>query len=533
MGDLVERMRWSDPDRVILTGFTGAAEDPEHAALTVARADDLANQCANAVRAHGLAPGEIIAMACENSIEAILTKIGLAKAGVTVAAINPHLAPDVITELLTLTGASWVILDAEFVPRIGGVFEAAGVPTLTTIAVGGPLPEGHTSFSKFVSEAPTAEPDVTIHGDDIWQVQFTSGTSALPKGVMVSHTKTMIESLAISGALTRGQRFESNLVVGGFLPIIYHVGDITLYAALLTGGSAIIGRRANPTELAHAIDRHRITGIWAGSPQIIEELDAALRAEPSLDATSVTSIVHGFAPLAPASYASLKHSLGPQVLITEIIGQTEVCCAHRFWLDEHDELYRRSAPQQNYVGLPHPTMASAITRGDGTPVEAGSGETGEAVYRSPALMAGYLNNPEATAAAFRGGWFHGGDAFCEGENGQRMLVDRFKDVIKTGGENVSSIRVESVLMQHPAVARAAVIGLPHPRWGEAVTAVVRTVDDKTCSEPELIEFAKSRVAGFETPKAVVFVSEFPQAVGNKIQKHKLRQQHAEHYQKGP
>lgn len=530
MGDLFERMRWSQPDRVVLTGFAGAVEHPDHTALTVAQADDLANRCANAVLASGAAPGDVLVMACENSVEAILIKIAMAKAGVVVAPLNPRLAPDVVAELLALTRARWAIVDAEAVSSIGDVFKVAGLRTLATIALGAPLPAGHTSFHEFIADASAAEPDVVVHGDDIWQILFTSGTSAMPKGVMVSHTKTMIESLAMSGALTRGQRFESNLILGGFLPVVYHVGDITLYGALLAGGSAVLGRRADPTDLARAIDQYRITGIWAGSPQIIEGLDGTLRAHPSLDATSVTSIVHGFAPLAPSSYASLKESLGPQVLCSEIIGQTEVCCSHRFWLDEHDELYRRSSPQQNYVGLPHPTMACAIVRENGELIEAGSNEVGEAVYRSPALMAGYLHNQEATVEAFRGGWFHGGDAFREGEGGQRILVDRFKDIIKSGGENVSSIRVESTLMRHPAVARAAVVGLPHSRWGEAVTGFVRIVDGATCTEAELIAFAKSRLAGFETPKAVVFVTEFPEAVGNKIQKHKLRERHIRLYE---
>lgn len=533
MGDLFERIRWSEPARVVLSGFSGAVEHPDHSMLTASQADDLANRFANAAMSAGVAPGDVVLMACENSIEAVVAKIGLAKAAITVAPINPKLAPDVVAQLLELTGARWAILDAEFVATVGKVFEQAGVHTLATIALGAPLPEGHQRFHDFVNGAAASEPDVKIHGDDIWQILFTSGTSSTPKGVMVSHTKTMIESLSMSGALARGQRFESDVVCGGFLPIIYHVGDITLYAALLAGGGCVLGRRADPKALAQAIDRHRITSIWAGSPQVIEGLDAALRAEPQLDARCVTSIVHGFAPLAPSSYASLKQSLGEQVLCTEIIGQTEVCCSHRFWLDQHDELYQRSAPQKNYVGLPHRTMAAAIMRDDGSMVPPGSGEVGECVYRSPAMMAGYLNGPQATAEAFRGGWFHGGDAFCEGENGQRMLVDRFKDIIKSGGENVSSIRVESTLMRHPAIKRAAAVGLPHPRWGEAVTAFVVLTDGRICTETELIEFAKAHLAGFETPKAVVFVKEFPLAVGDKIRKNKLRELFADHYDGKP
>lgn len=529
MGDLFERMRWSEPSRVLLTGYAGAFEHPDHSALTVSQADDLANRCANAVLARGVAPGDVLLMVCENSVEAIVTKIAMAKVGVTVAPINPRLAPEIVTDLIELTRAKWAILDAEFAPTLGNVMGASGVQVLANLAIGAQTATSNSSFRDLIERSDPAEPEVTVHGDDIWQILFTSGTSATPKGVMVSHTKTMIESLSMSGAMTRGQRHESTVVYGGFLPVVYHVGDITLYGAWLAGGSAVIGRRADPVELARAVDRHRITGIWAGSPQMVEGLDKAFRADRQLDARSLTCIVHGFAPLAPTSLRSIRDCVGPQLQVMELIGQTEVCCSHRFWLDEHEPLYSRSSPQKNYVGLPHATMASAIMRSDGTIINPGNSEVGEAVYRSPAMMAGYLHDAAATAQAFRDDWFHGGDAFSEGEDGQRMLVDRFKDIIKSGGENVASIRVETTLMQHPAVARAAAVGLPHARWGEAVTGFVVLADGSSATEGELIEFARTRLAGFESPKSIVFIREFPLAVGNKIQKHKLRAAYAEHY----
>jgi acyl-CoA synthetase (AMP-forming)/AMP-acid ligase II len=150
--------------------------------------------------------------------------------------------------------------------------------------------------------------------------------------------------------------------------------------------------------------------------------------------------------------------------------------------------------------------------------------TGEAVYRSPVMTAGYYRNEDATREAFRDGWFHSGDSCAFDENGLRVMVDRFKDIVKSGGENVSSIRVESALVQHPAVARAAVIGVPDRRWGEAVTAVV-VRDGDALSEEELIAFARDRLAGFETPKQIIFVDELPETVGGKILKYRLRQQY--------
>lgn len=522
LGDLFERIRWSDPEREVLSAWEGACEDPAHARLTARAADDLANRVANAAAAAGLVPGDTMLLVCENSAEAVVAKIGLAKAGVTVAPINPRLAKDVVAELVDLVEPKAALVDAEFWPAVGDVLRAKGVPVAATLAIGAPLPEGHRSFADFVRGQPATEPDVRVHGDDIWQILFTSGSTATPKGVMVSHVNTMMVALGFTGALQRGLRFESGLVLTTFLPIVYHVGDCTLYSAILAGGRAVIGRRMDPVQLVRAIRQERVTALWGGSPQALQAIETAWREQFGAGGSALSSVVFGWAPMAPDLLDALKRTFGEQLMCTEIIGQTECCAAHRFWLDEHEDLFRRTAPRQNYVGQPHPLLAAAIVDADGTPIPAGSDQVGEAVYRSPTATCGYYRAPEATAEAMRGGWFHGGDAFQWGERNQRMLVDRFKDIVKSGGENVSSIRVEAVLMQHPGVGRAAVIGLPHPRWGEAVTAVVVPKAGAAPGEDELIAFAKERLAGFEVPKRVVFRSALPETVGGKLQKHVLR-----------
>jgi acyl-CoA synthetase (AMP-forming)/AMP-acid ligase II len=151
------------------------------------------------------------------------------------------------------------------------------------------------------------------------------------------------------------------------------------------------------------------------------------------------------------------------------------------------------------------------------------------VYRSPIIMSGYYRNPEATREAFRGGWFHSGDSATVDEDGLRIMVDRYKDIVKSGGENVSSMRVETALYAHPDVLRAAVIGLPHERWGEAVTAVIVPRPGATPVEAELIAFCKERLAGFETPKRIIVADALPETVGGKVLKYRLRAQHAALY----
>jgi acyl-CoA synthetase (AMP-forming)/AMP-acid ligase II len=162
----------------------------------------------------------------------------------------------------------------------------------------------------------------------------------------------------------------------------------------------------------------------------------------------------------------------------------------------------------------------------GEMLEGQPGVPGEAVYRSPTVTAGYYKDLEATEHAFRFGWFHSGDSCVYDEDGLRIMIDRYKDIVKSGGENVSSLRVEAVLYQHPDVLKAAVIGLPHNHWGEAVTAMVVLKPDAATSADELILFSRERLGGHETPKRVVFVDELPETVGGKVLKYKLRKLHS-------
>jgi acyl-CoA synthetase (AMP-forming)/AMP-acid ligase II len=173
--------------------------------------------------------------------------------------------------------------------------------------------------------------------------------------------------------------------------------------------------------------------------------------------------------------------------------------------------------------------ASTVLDASGGDLAGQPGVAGEAVYRSPAVMAGYYRDEAATRHAFRYGWFHSGDSCAYDDIGLRIMLDRYKDIVKTGGENVSSLRVEAVLAQHPDVAKAAVIGLPHPRWSEAVTAVVVLRDGAEASEDDLIKHCRASLAGYETPKSVVFAAGLPETVGGKVLKYKLRAEHAGHY----
>ncbi|CQD23954.1 acyl-CoA synthetase [Mycobacterium lentiflavum] len=531
VGDVLERLTWSYPDQIAVAGWPGAYGDERYAQVTYQEADRTANRFAHALTRAGLEPGARVLLFCENSVEACLAKIGIAKAGMVAVPLNPNLAHDVIEHVIGLTEPRFAVVDAELWPRAGTGFSSGGLRPGVTITIGGDPVVGTPSFPELLDGMPDSEPDVEIHGDDIWELLFTSGTTSMPKGAMVSHHSTYLAAMNFALSLTRGLTVESDLRLATFLPVTYHVGDqVFMFSAFLSGGSLLVGRKPVPDEVVRAVDARRITALWAGSPQFVASLADEFDAHPELDLTSLRVLVYGWGALAPDLLDRLVKHCGPELVAMGIFGQTEAIACHRFWPAKWPQVHQASAPHTNYVGVPSPLLASDVVDESGQAVR---GVPGEAVYRSPIITAGYYRNPSATREAFRGGWFHSGDsATIDDRTGLRIMVDRYKDIIKSGGENVSSIRVEAVLHTHPDVASAAVIGLPHPYWGEAVTAIIVPRAGSAPAESDVVAFCRQRLAGFETPKRVMFADTLPQTVGGKVLKYRLREEFATLYQNG-
>lgn len=524
VGDITERVALSTPDREAIVGWAGAFSEPRFERLTFSQADKLANQVANGLIAHGLSQGDRVALVCENSVEGYVFKLGASKAGLVVVPLNPSMAPDVMAHILGRIEPKFTVVDAELWPAAEKAFATAGLSPDVTIEIGGSAVEQSIGYGGFVSGRDVEEPKVTIHGDDIWEILYTSGTTAMPKGAMISHTSSTLAAHGFAPALTRGIPFESDLSVGVFLPMMYHIGhNIFALGAFASGGSLVIGRSPNPAAVAAAIEREHLTALWGGSPAMFQGLLGAVEADRR-DISSLTVAAYGWGALPPTLLDRLKlHA--PRLSVVGIFGQTESISCHRFWPDQWEALYRATAPQDNYVGFPSPLLGSRIVDADGNSLAGQQQVAGEAVYRSSVITAGYYKDEEATRDAFRDGWFHSGDSCYYDERGLRVMVDRYKDIVKTGGENVSTIRVESVLALHPGVAKAAVIGVNHERWGQAVTAVVVPSAPGAVSSADLIAFVRERLSGFETPKTVIFVDELPETVGGKIMKFKLREQY--------
>jgi len=523
VGDVIERMTWNEPGKVAFIATPEATVDPAYARVTYSEANDVINRVANALLALNLPRASRIAMLCDNSNEAWLAKVGVAKAGLVAAPINVMMASDVIAEALQRVGAQHAIVDQALWEPLEGTLALANIRPI--VSIGGPLQGRIPNFEEFMSEHGSDEPDVEIHGDDIWQVLFTSGTTAKPKAVMISHTSTYMAAYSKALTMTRGLSHESEIRLGVFTPMVFHIGDqLCVFGPLVCGGTVIIGRKPQGPEMARAITDEKVTCLFGGSPQFVESLITEVQSKPEeYDLSSLGVMWFGWAPLAPASLAAFQELCGPQLKVYEMIAQTEAIAGHRFFIDRHLDMYLREAPAINHVGKPSPIMGATVMDETGQDLRDKPGVAGEAVYRTPAMFSGYYRDLEATQEAVRGDWFHSGDSFVYGQDQIRLMVDRYKDIVKSGGENVSSIRVESVLQQHPTVIRAAVIGLPDDRWGEMVTACILKVPNTQVEEKALIGFARERLAGFETPKRIVVMDEFPTTVGGKVLKYKLRQ----------
>ncbi|MDF1722607.1 MAG: AMP-binding protein [Minwuia sp.] len=527
IGDIFERITWSTPDKECLIATPDATVNPQHARVTYRQAHELVNRVANGLLALGLPPAARVAMLCDNSVEAWLSKVAIAKAGLVATPMNVMMAPEIITEALERMEASCAIVDADLWERMGHSFEAAGVSPV--MSIGGEQGGNCPTFDEFIADQGIEDPDVDIHSDDIWEVLFTSGTTAKPKAVMVSHTYAYMAGYNHVLSMTRGLDHENQLRAATFTPMTFHIGDLlVMFGPLLAGGTVIMGRKPDGHMMASACTRERVTCLWGGSPQFVESITRAVAQTPqAYDLSSVTVMLFGWAPMAPGSLAAFARLCAPKMNIYELIGQTECVVCHCFYINQNRETYMRTAPAKNYVGLPVPMLASTVMDEDGNDLWGKPGVEGEAVYRSPAMFSGYYKDPNATREALRGEWLHSGDSFVFAENNLRIMVDRYKDIVKSGGENVSSIRVESVLQQHPDIARAAVVGVPDEKWGEMVTGCVIANPGATIDKEAVMAFARERLAGFESPKQIIVMDTFPETVGGKILKYKLRVQLAE------
>jgi acyl-CoA synthetase (AMP-forming)/AMP-acid ligase II len=471
--------------------------------LTYTEFNQWVNRLANGLLARGYTRGDALAIASGNSAEFLALYYACAKTGVVAVPINLGWRADEVSYVLGHSEARGLAVENRLVASMADV-KLDGIEMFV-------LPDGLAEI-----EGGDAEPECYVEDRDAISYLYTSGTTSFPKGVVGTHLGIYLESMsaALDSGWNGGDRFIA------MMPM-FHTAQINAFCtpAILVGATIHVMHGYDPAVFLDIIEREQITQVF-GLPMMFRlALD-----HPSFDGRDMSSLkraVYAMAPMPDELIRRCLDKFGCDFAL--LFGQTEMSPITTLFRPEH-QLTHIGA-----VGTPLTGVQVAIMGPDGALLPAG--EQGEIVYRGPSTMQEYLHNPEATEAAFAHGWFHSGDVGKFGDDGVLWFADRYKDVIKTGGENVASIEVEkAVYAADPRVSEVVVVGLPHEYWTEAITAVVVPKPGETVDAAALLAELKKRLAGFKVPKSVIVVDELPKTSTGKIQKNRVREDHATHYE---
>lgn len=533
VGDLAARVATTFPDRTAIVAAEEAASAySKHRELTYAELDSLASKFANAILDHGLSSGDTVFTYCRNSTEFLAVQLGLAKTEVVVIVGNPMFPNDVLGHIVEESEPDAAVVDTEVYLEDVDLFDDHDLDPAIYLPTDGDVDVG-VSFEDAIRDQPATDPEADIQPTDILQLMYTSGTTGPAKGVMHSH---LYMYTCISGhnmRLLRGLPPVTDVVGSHFYPMSHIATQSHIMTNLLGQDTGILLRNPTPENLAMAITEHEINVVNVISPYMLKQLLAVVDSNPgTYSLESLQFVIWGFGPLDPTVVDRYEELAGEDVQFALMNGQTESVLDTTFWVEENEEKFRENCPNTNYFGRSAPLFEVVALDDDDNVVEPGEGNY-EKAMRSPCVMDGYYKQPELTAAALANGWMHSGDLGYVDADRNFVFTGRSSDMIMSGGENVMAGRVEGVLREHPDVEEVAVFGLPHEKWGEAVTAAVVPVAGASVSEDELIEYCKSGnspLAGFEVPKGIVLVEELPLTVGEKKQKYKLEQRYADYYE---
>lgn len=499
LGDFPARAARRTPDR---TAFVDAATGES---VTFREFDTLTTRAATALLDSGLAPGDRFAVVAANSIDCLLAQFGALRAGLVAVLLNADLDSDALAYQLGHAEVSGLAVDGGLLGRVEPFLESNDAAPV--LAIGGA--EGYDDFRAFVDSGSPESPGVPVDGDDDALVMYTSGTTGKPKGVVHTH-RSYGYNVANTIAACDLSRFDTQVAV---LPLFHIQQDTFAKMALGVSATTVIYREFDPETILEDVESRGLTYLNLMASMYRRLFEAGAE---SFDLSSVRRCVYGM-PMEMSLRERVVEATGAK--LRTVCGQTEAGITLYF-----DPEWQLEKPG-NYVGRTAAFADAAIIDEDGE--ERPQGEEGEIGYRGPTIMDRYLKAPEKTAETWRGGWHRSGDVGVVDDDGQIRFVDRKKDLIKTGGENVSSTKVENVVGDHPDVAECAIVGLSHPEWTEAVTAFV--VPHDTVDSEDVCAYARERLAGFETPKEVVVVEELPHTATGKVRKRELASRYADHY----
>ena len=476
--------------------------------------DTLVSRLAAGLHAQGVAKGEPVGVLARNSHGFAALRFALARLGAVLVPVNFMLNADEAAYILRHAGVKLLAVDSGL-HALGR--DAASRDTAIARLLWLPseepshCPEGCLSFDALAATdlavQPCPEPDFNSH--HLLQIVYTSGTESLPKGAMLTHGAVIDQYVS---CIIDGEMAETDTVLHA-LPL-YHCAqlDVFLGPSVYLGSTSVITAKPTPENLLPLVAQHRISQFFLPPTVWI-----ALLRSPLFDQHALGSLRKGYYGASIMPVAVLQELLQrlPQMRLWNFYGQTEIAPLATV-LKPEDQLRKPGS-----AGRPALNVETRVV--DDAMADVAPGEIGEIVHRSPQLLLGYFHDKERSDAAFAGGWFHSGDLATIDAEGYITVVDRKKDMIKTGGENVASREVEEALYRLAGVSEVAVIGLPHPRWIEAVTAVVVARPGAALDAAVVIAHCAGQLAHFKTPKAVVFVDSLPKNPSGKLLKRELRQ----------
>jgi acyl-CoA synthetase (AMP-forming)/AMP-acid ligase II len=472
--------------------------------VTYAQLDSRSNRIANALIAADVRPGSHVGFLGKNSAMFFEIWVGANKAGCALAPLNWRSAPPEIVEVIHDANISLIFAGHDFMDLAGRVRQAS--ETALTV-----LPEDE--FEEWLSTGSLTDPQITTADDATSLLGYTSGTTAAPKGVPITHGAMMnwFRAAAMEPSVNWGSD-DVGLMV---MPNFHLAGTLVSLPALYHGATLAILPAFDPAAFALAVAEHRPT-VTCLVPTALQMLLDHTSGQ-SVDFSSLRRILYAGSPIGENTLHQALTAFNCDFV--QFYGTTETFIITLLRPDQH----RPDTPDLlKSCGQPMPGVDLRIVDADGHDLPCG--EAGEVLVRSPWMFSGYWNNADATAGAIVDGWYHTGDGGIRDTSGNLFLVDRLKDMIVSGGENIYSAEVERALASHPSVHAVAVVGAPDETWGERVVAFVVTYPGKPVAARDLVSHCRELIAGYKVPKEIHMVDTLPQTASGKVQKAILRQQ---------
>jgi fatty-acyl-CoA synthase len=474
------------------------------------------NQLAHGLLDIGVKKGSKVAILAFNCNQFMEAYFALAKLGAVAAPLNFRLHPDEMAYIVNHSDAEAFMLGEPFVETVRGIQK--DLPNVRTYISFSEKPvEGMLHYETWIAKHADDEPLILVEEDDPAFIMYTAGTTGRPKGAVITHKNEvvmcMLEAMFVAG---EPEMPDLTNIVAVAAPPVFHLAAFAFsQIALFFGATLVLPVEVfNPAEIMQIIEREK-----AGAILLIPAMAFFLLMLPDLDKYDTSSLriwVSGAAILPTATRKQIGQHFA-NVKIFDMFGQTEMSPVVSGLRPSESE------GRETSVGRALTFIEIRVVDEQDNDVPLGA--VGEAVYRGPTMMREYYKNPEATAEAMRGGWFHSGDLVRRDEEGFLYVVDRKKDMINSGGENIYPAEIEEVLCRHPKIQEAAVIGVHDEEWGEAVKAIVVPKPGETVTEEEVVAFCKSNLASFKKPKSVDFIDVLPRNAMGKVLKTALREQY--------